>query len=144
LQTNVLRLDRPTVSGLGWEPRELAFPEPYWRLSGEYAVTVPRNAYSYSGELLPVESKVSRPDLQYSFRFAIEFDAIVDSAQLLVNGHTCGARAWAPWRWHLPGLRPGRDRLDLVVYGTAGNRHELHWPDQPQGWIGSARLAAGS
>lgn len=67
---------------------------------------------------------------------------IVDSAELRVNGRSQGRRAWAPWEWALNGLQEGRNRFELTVHGTAGNKHELDWPNQPQGWIGAATLYA--
>jgi hypothetical protein len=70
----------------------------------------------------------------------LRFAQLVDSAELVVNGHHQGARAWAPWEWALTSLRPGRNRFELRVHGTAGNTHELDWPNQPQGWIGAATL----
>jgi len=72
--------------------------------------------------------------------WTLEADRIVDSAELFVNGESAGVRAWAPWRWELPNVRRGANTFSLVVSGTAGNKHELRWPNQPQGWIGRARL----
>ena len=64
----------------------------------------------------------------------------MDSAELFINGVSVGSRAWPPWRWPLPELREGLNTFKLVVSGTAGNKHELDWPNQPQGWIGRAWL----
>jgi len=72
--------------------------------------------------------------------WTLEADRIVDSAELFVNGESAGVRAWAPWRWELPNVRRGANTFSLVVSGTAGNKHELRWPNEPQGWIGRARL----
>ncbi len=82
----------------------------------------------------------SPADLESSWTLQVE--RIVDSAQLRVNGASMGVRAWAPWRWPLSGLKEGPNVFELIVSGTAGNRHELRWPDQPQGWIGGAWLVA--
>jgi hypothetical protein len=274
LQPNLLRLNQPTVSRPGATPRRLDFPEPYWKLFKDYTLRAERNAYSYAGETLPVESTVPQSELSYTYTFAVvgrigtprlvldprcargrfrlslngstlgpwrrwplggitparirlpglaqgthvlevrfevvnamegllsqlyiegafdvdlgatiptlrpvsgraseagwqadglphymgactytwvesfaatdlaaawylRFAQLVDSAELVVNGHALGARAWAPWEWALTGLRPGRNRFELRVHGTAGNKHELDWPNQPQGWIGAATL----
>lgn len=70
----------------------------------------------------------------------IEFDGIVDSAELSLNGCSLGRRAWSPWRWVLRGLKPGINRFELIVSSTAGNKFSLEWPNQPQGWIGKAWL----
>jgi hypothetical protein len=72
--------------------------------------------------------------------WCLRFARLVDSAELRLNGHSLGARAWAPWEWALPELRRGRNRFELTVHGTAGNKHDLDWPNQPQGWIGAATL----
>jgi hypothetical protein len=74
---------------------------------------------------------------------ALELEQVCDSAELWVNGTPCGTRAWAPWRWPLPELKPGPNRFELRVWSTAGNKHELDWPDQPQGWIGGGWLVGG-
>lgn len=74
---------------------------------------------------------------------ALEVDGVCDSAELKVNGQSAGVRAWSPWRWSLPVLKSGVNRFELRVWGTAGNKHELDWPNQPQGWLGSGRLIAG-
>jgi len=73
--------------------------------------------------------------------WTLELDGVVDSADLRVNGCVAGRRAWAPWRWDLPELKPGANRFELCVYGTAGNKHKLDWPNQAQGWIGGGRLS---
>lgn len=70
----------------------------------------------------------------------LEFDAIVDCGELYVNGKSLGRRAWAPWRWRLPGLKVGMNAFHLQVHGTGGNLRKLIWPEQPQGWIGRAWL----
>jgi hypothetical protein len=70
----------------------------------------------------------------------LELDGIVDSAALFLNGVSQSLRAWAPWQWPLAGLQAGRNGFELRVSGTAGNKHELDWPNQPQGWIGGGRL----
>jgi len=71
---------------------------------------------------------------------AVELDGVCDSAELWVNGAPLGSRAWAPWRWTLPELKAGANRFELRVWSTAGNKHELDWPNQPQGWIGGGCL----
>ena len=65
---------------------------------------------------------------------------ILDSAELRLNGRRLGRRAWAPWRWALPGVREGENSFELLVYGNGGNQRKLVWPNQPQGWIGRAWL----
>ena len=70
----------------------------------------------------------------------LEFERIVDSAELRVNGRDLGRRAWSPWRWPLRGLRAGVNRFELTVSSTAGNKLALEWPNQPQGWLGKAWL----
>ena len=72
----------------------------------------------------------------------LELDGICDNAELKINGASVGVRAWAPWRWNLPVLKPGRNRFELRVLGTAGTKHELDCPHQPQGWLGGGRLIA--
>ncbi len=72
--------------------------------------------------------------------WALELEEIVDSAGLRVNGQDQGTRAWAPWRWPLSGLTPGVNTFELTVSSTAGNRLQLVYPAQPQGWIGAGRL----
>jgi len=74
--------------------------------------------------------------------WSLEIEQVVDSAELLVNGKSVGARAWRPWCWPLRGLRKGSNTFELIVSGTAGNLRELDWPNQPQGWIGHAWLVA--
>jgi hypothetical protein len=81
---------------------------------------------------------LTRRDLGVSW--TLRLDEVVDNAELFVNGKSMGTRAWAPWRWTLSGLREGMNSFELVVSGTAGNRRELGWQNQPQGWIGKARL----
>lgn len=82
----------------------------------------------------------SNKDLHHSWY--IEFDGIIDSAELSVNAQNLGTRAWAPWRWNLANLKNGINDFELVVSSTAGNKHKYDWPNQPQGWIGEARLVA--
>lgn len=72
--------------------------------------------------------------------WTLALDRIVDSAELFVNGKPQGVRAWAPWRWALSALRPGPNEFRLKVNSTAGNKHELRWPDQAQGWIGGGLI----
>jgi hypothetical protein len=72
--------------------------------------------------------------------WALELEEVMDSAKLVVNGQDRGTRAWGPWRWNLPGLRPGENVFELTVSSTAGNRLQLLYPAQPQGWMGKARL----
>ena len=73
-------------------------------------------------------------------RWGIDFDGIVNSADLRLNGRMLGRRAWAPWRWALEGVRPGVNTFELHVHGNGGNLRKLIFPDQPQGWIGRAWL----
>lgn len=82
--------------------------------------------------------KFSADDLTRAW--SLEVDDIVDSAELFVNGESMGTRAWRDWRWLLSDLKDGTNILRLVVSGTAGNKHEIDWPNQPQGWIGKATL----
>jgi hypothetical protein len=70
----------------------------------------------------------------------LELDEITDNAELRVNGRPLGRLAWPPWRWTVPDLRAGVNAFELRVSGTAGNKHELDWPAQPQGWVGGGRL----
>ena len=72
--------------------------------------------------------------------WGIEFEGIVDSADLYLNGRNLGRRAWAPWKWTLKGIRSGQNTFELRVHGTGGNFHKLTCPAQPQGWIGRAWL----
>ena len=72
----------------------------------------------------------------------LELEKIVDSAELFVNGTRIGRRAWRPWAWDLAGLKEGENRFELVVSGTAGNKHELDRTDTPQGWVGGGWLVA--
>lgn len=84
------------------------------------------------------EETLSRGDAGKAW--SLELDDVVDSAVLTVNGKSVGTRAWEPWKWELPSLKTGRNRFELIVSGTAGNKHKLDWPNQPQGWIGGGRL----
>ncbi len=93
-----------------------------------------RGLYCWT-ETIPQEA--CSPDAQWT----LELDGVVDSAECRINGQSAGFRAWQPWHWRLPALIPGGNRFELLVSGTAGNRHSLHWPNQPQGWIGSGRLS---
>jgi len=72
--------------------------------------------------------------------WVFETDRLVDSGELFVNGRSAGTCAWRPWRWNIPRLKAGTNQLRLVVSGTAGNKHEMDWPEQPQGWIGGGWL----
>ncbi len=82
----------------------------------------------------------SEAELASGSPWILELDRVIDSAQCVVNGRSQGSRAWLPWRWDLHGLRPGPNRFELMVHGTAGNLHTLEWPGQAQGWIGGGRL----
>ncbi len=72
--------------------------------------------------------------------WVLELDDVVDSAECRVNGRSAGRRAWAPWQWQLPPLKSGKNEFELIASGTAGNRHALHRPAQPQGWLGGGKL----
>jgi hypothetical protein len=72
--------------------------------------------------------------------WSLELDEVMDSAQLSVNGADQGTRAWGPWRWPLAGLAAGENTFELTVSSTAGNRVQLLYPAQPQGWLGKGRL----
>ena len=72
--------------------------------------------------------------------WGIEFEGIVDSADLIVNGRKLGRRAWAPWKWALKGIKAGESTFELRVHGNGGNFHKLISPVQPQGWVGQAWL----
>lgn len=116
---------KPVLRRLAHAPRAKGWQEaglPYYMGKGMY-----RWNESFSGDDL-------------SNCWSIEFDSIVDSANLVVNGLNLGTRAWAPWRWSLPNLKKGANTFELVVSSTAGNKHKLDWPNQPQGWIGNAYL----
>jgi hypothetical protein len=82
---------------------------------------------------------LSEADLR-SGAWSLELDDVMDSAQLLVNGQDQGTRAWGPWRWPLAGLTAGENTFELTVSSTAGNRLQLLYPAQPQGWLGKGRL----
>jgi hypothetical protein len=121
-RTPVLRPPTHAASPEGWQASGL----PHYMGAGKY-----------SWSEVFTEAELDRP-------WTIHFDSIVDSAEFFVNGESQGSRAWAPWEWRLTGLRKGRNRFDLVVHGTAGNKHELDYPAQPQGWIGAALLLGSS
>jgi hypothetical protein len=70
----------------------------------------------------------------------VEFDGIVDSADLYLNGRLLGRRAWSPWTWTLEGVRAGENAFEVRVHGTSGNLRKLICPGQPQGWLGRAWL----
>lgn len=72
--------------------------------------------------------------------WSLELDEVMDSARLAVNGRDRGTLAWGPWRWALAGLAAGENTFELTVSSTAGNRLQLLYPAQPQGWIGKGRL----
>lgn len=78
-------------------------------------------------------------DLARAGTWVLELDKVTDNAECFMDGQSLGLLAWKPWRWTLPEVTPGHHRFELVVSGTAGNRHELEWPNQPQGWIGGGR-----
>ncbi len=86
--------------------------------------------------------RFSTEDIARSWMLVL--DKIVDSAELFVNGETLGSRAWAPWSWKLPSLKRGDNIFELLVSGNAGNKHELVWPNQAQGWIGGGCLTSES
>lgn len=114
----ILRLPRNRIDAGGWQASGL----PHYMGAGIYRWT----------------ERIARDEIK---RWQIlELDGICDSAELKVNGESAGVRAWAPWRWNLPALKPGGNRFELRVQGTAGNKHELDWPNQPQGWLGGGRL----
>ncbi len=70
----------------------------------------------------------------------LELEEVRDSAWLCVNGQDMGTLAWPAWRWKLAGLRHGRNTFTLTVSSTAGNKVDLLYPAQPQGWIGAGKL----
>lgn len=73
--------------------------------------------------------------------WAIEFDGIVDSGDLFLNGRKMGRRAWAPWHWDLKDIKAGENSFELHVHGTGGNLRKYVCPNQTQGWIGRAWLS---
>jgi hypothetical protein len=117
-RTPVLSVPRNRIAAGGWQESGL----PHYMGAG---------VYRWTERIAPDEIQTWR---------LLELDGICDSAVLKVNGVSVGVRAWAPWRWVLPDLKPGRNRFELRVQGTAGNKHELDWPEQPQGWLGGGRL----
>ncbi len=95
----------------------------------------------YMGEgLYRWQERFGPEEMQRSW--SLEVERVVDSAELRVNGESVGGRAWPPWRWPLSHLKEGANTFELVVSGTAGNKHGLAWPNQAQGWIGGAWLVA--
>lgn len=111
-------------------PERRAVSEKGWQVSG-----LPH----YMGDgIYDWTERFSKGDLAYAWR--LELEEVVDSAELFLNGESMGTRAWREWRWKLPALKPGTNRFRLVVSGTAGNKHGLDEPAQPQGWIGKGTL----
>lgn len=88
------------------------------------------------------EEDWSRTELAAAPAWQLTLDHVTDSAQLILNGVDCGARAWAPWTWPLPALRSGRNIFELTVCPNPANRLMLHWPNTEQGWIGAARISS--
>ncbi|MEI3001473.1 MAG: hypothetical protein V8T86_11330 [Victivallis sp.] len=89
--------------------------------SGDFTECEP----DFSGVIeLETEFNAAEPMPRY-----LEFDWVAASAELFVNGRSAGLRAFAPWIFRLPPLRPGRNRLKLVVSNPLGNEWRARYPE---------------
>lgn len=89
--------------------------------SGDFTECEP----DFSGVIeLETEFNAAEPMPRY-----LEFDWVAASAELFVNGRSAGLRAFAPWIFRLSPLRPGRNRLKLVVSNPLGNEWRARYPE---------------
>ncbi len=61
-------------------------------------------------------------DLPRSDHLELRFEKIIGSAELTIDGLSCGVRLWAPWVWKIPSACTGhRAQLELSVTNTLAN-----------------------
>ena len=75
-------------------------------------------------------------DWDGSARPLLHLPQCVDAVEVRVNSHSCGVRVWPPYVFELtPGLRDGRNDLEIRVSNTLGNiiteTYAGHQPDLP-------------
>ena len=82
-----------------------------------------------------------------SARPILHLPQCTDAVEVRVNGHSCGVRVWPPYVFELtPGLREGRNDLEIRVSNTLGNiiteTYAGHRPDCPpsSGLLATPRL----
>jgi len=70
-------------------------------------------------------------------RYAVQLpDWLGSVAKVLVNGKPTGYIAWQPWRLDVTGaIRPGRNRVEVVVIGTLRNTLGPHHAGPPSGVV---------
>ena len=67
--------------------------------------------------------------------YLLSFERIAHFARVWINGRFCGERAFAPWIFRGT-LKTGKNRLDIVVSGSAGNAFRRFFAEkmEPAGW----------
>ncbi len=77
----------------------------------------------YSGGAWYRKSFVLEPD-GLDGRVTLDLGEVVSSAEVRVNGRQAGVRVAPPWRLDISGyVRPGENRLEILVYNTLGNHY---------------------
>jgi hypothetical protein len=76
----------------------------------------------------------------------LEFENVCHTVEVFVNGEACGGRPWPPYIVDISDtVRPGKNRLEIMVTNTAGNEmyHNTTYDineKAPSGIIGEVRL----
>jgi hypothetical protein len=64
---------------------------------------------------------------------ALDLGRVRGTAEVSLNGHSCGVRLWSPYRFDLSkAAQAGENRLEVSVFGTLGN-HYLEGHPSPYG-----------
>jgi hypothetical protein len=81
------------------------------------------------------------PRRYLSSRLWLEMERVGDAAEVVVNGCSCGVRAWEPWRVEItPAVVPGRNTLEIRVANSLQNL--LVQEPKPSGLLGKVRIVA--
>ncbi|MBC7288720.1 MAG: hypothetical protein H5T86_11920, partial [Armatimonadetes bacterium] len=119
--------------GRGRRPRIIAEPQCITCRGWE------RHGYPYYSGIAVYSKTVRLSSAHLSCRLLLELSKVADAAEVVVNGRSCGARAWEPWRFDITDAAVAGDNLIEIRVANSMQNLIVQEP-KPSGLLGPARV----